>query len=69
VTQQKAKSLGLPALEGALVAEVTKGGPADEAGIEKGDVILKYEGQPVSQAADLRNMVAETTPGSDVKVN
>ena len=68
VTQQKAQYLGLPAPVGALVAGVMKGGPADEAGIEKGDVILKYEGQPVGQAADLRNMVADTTPGSDVKV-
>jgi serine protease Do len=68
VTPDKAKSLGLPAPEGALVAEVMKGGPADEAGIEKGDVILKYKGEQVSQAAALRNMVAETTPGKDVKV-
>ncbi|MEJ2168890.1 MAG: PDZ domain-containing protein [Desulfobacterales bacterium] len=68
MTPEKAKSLGLSAPGGALVEGVMKGGPADEAGIEKGDVILKFEGQSVSQAAALRNMVADTTPGKEAKV-
>jgi serine protease Do len=68
VTPAKAKSLDMPAPEGALIAEVMKGGPADEAGIEKGDVILRYGGQKVNDASSLRNMVAGTTPGEEEKV-
>lgn len=68
VTPAKADSLGLPTHEGALVQGVMKGGPADEAGIEKGDVILKYGGQKVSDATALRNMVAGTAPGKEEKV-
>jgi serine protease Do len=68
VTPALAKSFGLPSPEGALIADVVKGGPAGEAGIKRGDVILKYEGEKVSDAAGLRNMVAGTTPGKEVKV-
>lgn len=68
MSPDKAKSLGLPAPEGALVEGVTKGGPAGLAGIEKGDTILKFGGQTVSSVAGLRNMVADTTPGKEVKV-
>ena len=51
-----------------LNAGVMKGGPADEAGIKKGDVILKYEGEKIGDAADLRNMVANTSPGKEEKI-
>ncbi|MEJ2724732.1 MAG: PDZ domain-containing protein [Deltaproteobacteria bacterium] len=68
VSPDKAQSLGLPSPEGALVAGVMKGSPADEAGIEKGDVILEYGGQKVSDAAALRNMVAGTSPGKEEKL-
>jgi serine protease Do len=68
VTPSLAQSFGLPFPEGALIAQVMKGGPADEAGIKRGDVILKYDGQKVSDSASLRNLVAATTPGQEVKL-
>lgn len=68
VTRPLSKSFGLPSPEGALIADVMKGGPAEEAGIKRGDVILKYEGGKVSNAASLRNLVASTTPGRQVRV-
>ena len=69
VTPALAKSFGLPAPEGALIADVMKGGPASEAGIKRGDVILKYEQEKVSDSAALRNMVAATTPGQEVEIS
>ena len=51
VTPELAKSLGLPKPEGALVADVTPGGPAQKIGIKQGDVILSYRGARRRQAA------------------
>ena len=47
VTPEIAESLGLPRPTGALVASLTEGGPAAEAGVKRGDVILSIDGQPV----------------------
>lgn len=68
VTKIQAQSSGLPSPGGAHVAGVMKGGPADKAGIEKGDIILKYDGEKVKDASGLRNSVAATTPGEKVMV-
>ena len=68
VTSDQAKSLGLPAPKGALIAGVMKGGPADEGGLKKGDVILEYRGKEIDDAAELRNKVADTPVGEVVNV-
>jgi serine protease Do len=68
VTPALAKSFDLPSPKGALIADVMKGGPAEEAGIKRGDVVLKYEGEQVSDSTALRNMVAGTNPGEEVKL-
>ncbi len=62
-----AKALGLSSTSGALVSEVTPGGPADKAGVQQGDVILAYNGKAVDNTAHLRNMVAGTEPGTSAK--
>jgi serine protease Do len=66
VTPAIAKAFGLPQAEGALVADVTPGSPAAKAGLEKGDVIVKLNGQPVSDFNDFSLRIAETPPGSVV---
>lgn len=66
VTADLAKSFGIPSAHGALIASVEKGGPADRAGIQAGDVVLKYNNQPVDSATALPRMVAETRPGTTV---
>src|SRR2546422_7956911 len=48
-----AESLGLSEPKGALVADVVKDGPAAVAGIKQGDVIVEYDGKPVSDSAEL----------------
>jgi serine protease Do len=60
VTPELAESLGLQKPEGALVAGVTEGGPAAKAGIETGDVILQFDGKPISESRRLPRVVADT---------
>ena len=66
VTKELAESFGLPKAQGALVNSVEKGGPAEKAGIEAGDVILKFDGKGVNSSEDLPRIVGGTKPGSKV---
>ena len=68
VTSDLAKSLGLADVRGALVSDVVKGSPAERAGIERGDVILSLDGQPVSDGNSLRNRISSTQPGATVSI-
>jgi serine protease Do len=68
VTKELAESFGLSKPQGALVNSVEKGGPADKAGIEPSDVILKFNGRTVNSSADLPRIVAQTKPGSKATV-
>jgi serine protease Do len=68
VTPELAESFGLEEGKGALIADVSKGGPADKAGIEPGDVITKFDGKDVKEMTELPLMVAETMVGKKVKV-
>src|SRR3989442_3879625 len=69
VTPDIADSLGLSESKGALVADVVKDGPAEAAGIKQGDVIVEYDGKPVSDSAALPLLVARTPVCKKVKVN
>lgn len=64
VSKELADSLGLPKPVGAVVNSVEKGGPADKAGLEPGDVILKFDGKVIANTSDLPRMVGATRPGS-----
>lgn len=64
VTKDVAESLGLPKATGALVRAVEAGGPADKAGLEAGDIVLKFDGKVVEKASDLARIVANTKPGT-----
>src|SRR5436305_13374141 len=66
VTQGLADSFGLPQPEGALVSSVEKGGPAEHAGIESGDVILKLNGTPLKDSSELPVQIAAIAPGTSV---
>ena len=62
------KALNLPGSSGALVGDVTPDGPAAKAGVERGDVIVKFNGQEVASSTELRKMVAEASPGSTARL-
>jgi len=64
-----ASALGLQQTRGALVGDVTSGGPADEAGIKRGDVIVRFDGKEMHDASQLRNAVAAIEPGARVDVD
>lgn len=68
VTSEIAESLGLPEDRGALVASITPGGPAAEAQIQAGDVILEFDGKRVDRMRSLPRLVAETSIGKEVDV-
>lgn len=68
VTSDIAKSLGLDKVGGSLVADVTPDSPADQAGLKRGDVILKLNGSEISSSNSLRNQVSSLPPGSKVEV-
>jgi serine protease Do len=53
---------------GALIAEVSQGGPADQAGLKQGDVISAVDGKEVTNMNDVQNRVGLSSPGSKVKV-
>ena len=63
-----AQAFKIERTNGALVADVTAGSPAEAAGLKSGDVIVQFNGQPVENASQLKLHVAETTPGSTVPV-
>jgi len=63
-----AQSLNLPSAQGAIVTSVANGGPADKAGIKRGDVITAVNKQSVTDNNKLRNIVASQPPGSNVEV-
>ncbi|MEQ1526293.1 MAG: DegQ family serine endoprotease [Gallionella sp.] len=69
LTNELAESFGLSKSDGALISNVEKDSPADKAGIETSDVILKFDGKPVSRSSDLPRIVAATKPGNKVTVD
>jgi Do/DeqQ family serine protease len=68
LTPELAKSFGLDRPRGALVADVVKGGPAEKAGLQRGDVVMAFRGKDVRNASEFRNAVANTPVGQEVPV-
>ncbi|WP_447979764.1 DegQ family serine endoprotease [Candidatus Nitrospira bockiana] len=63
-----AQQFGVVDVKGVLVSEVLEGSPAKRAGIERGDLIVEYDGKPVESPTQLRNAVARTAVGKKVAV-
>ena len=65
VTRELAESFGMKKPQGALVAKVIPGGPAEQAGVQIGDVITEFNGQLIDHSADLPPMVGITPINND----
>lgn len=63
-----ARALGLEKAQGVVVGGVREGGPADEAGLEEGDVIQSINGSPIESWAAFRTAIATTPPGTEVEL-
>jgi serine protease Do len=68
VTDEIAESLSIKPPRGALIAGIDDKGPAKPAGIEPGDVVIKFDGKDIKEMRDLPKIVAETQVGKDVDV-
>ncbi|UCE19353.1 MAG: DegQ family serine endoprotease [Gemmatimonadota bacterium] len=68
IDEKLAKAMNLKSTEGSLVGNVTPGGPADKAGIKRGDVIIEVDGSKIKDSTQLRNVVAAVKPGTQVHI-
>ena len=68
LTPAQVKSMNLKDNKGAFIADVVPGGPAAAAGMKKNDIVVKYQGESVANAATLQSMVGETKIGETADV-
>ncbi|WP_199032564.1 Do family serine endopeptidase [Ralstonia sp. ASV6] len=68
VTPEIAESFSLSRKDGALIAAVVQGGPADRAGLRPGDILTSVNGEPISDTTALLNSIAQLKPGAEAKV-
>ena len=68
LTKELAESFGMKNANGALIAGVEKGGPAEKGGLEPGDVITKFDGKPIVTSSDLPRAVGSAKPGKATAV-
>lgn len=68
MTPELAESFKLEKTDGALIAGILKGGPADLAGIHPGDVLIEVKGKTVKDSASLLQLIATLTPGQDAQL-
>ena len=68
INKDLAESFGLPKPAGVLVAQIMPGGPADEGGLEVGDVILEFDGKEINMSSDLPHAVGRVRPGTEAKL-
>ena len=69
ITPELTEALELENEKGALVSKVMPDGPAAEAGVEHGDVIVEFDGQPIEDWNELPRVVAATPVGKNVKMD
>jgi serine protease Do len=68
LTEDERKALKLKSRRGSLIQQVEPGTPAEKAGLERYDVIVEFDGQPVKNSHDLSFKIAETEPGKKVDI-
>ncbi|UOD51639.1 DegQ family serine endoprotease [Orrella daihaiensis] len=69
VSKDVAQASGLDSAAGAMVSRVVPDGPAEQAGVEPGDIILEFDGKKIEKWSDLPRVVGSTAPGTKAKMN
>ncbi len=64
ITPELADNLGLPKKDGVIIAAVLKNGPADKSGIRPGDILISIAEKPISNIAEMFNLIAQLQPGT-----
>jgi len=68
LTPQLAESFGIKGEKGIIIAGVLRNGPADEAGLQPGDIVTRLNGNPVENARSALNTIAATSPGKQLEI-
>jgi serine protease DegQ len=68
LTPELAESFKRPSTNGALIAGVLKGGPADRAGVKPGDILIAVDGKPVVDSSTMLNLIAALSPGQTATI-
>jgi serine protease DegQ len=64
ITPELAEAFKLPRRDGAIIAGVMRGGPADRAGVKVGDILVAVDGRPIGSTAVMLNTIAQLAPGA-----
>jgi serine protease DegQ len=67
VTPELAEAFRLPRRDGAIIAGIMRGGPAEKAGVKVGDILISLNGKPVGNVATMLNMISLLSPGSTAR--
>jgi serine protease DegQ len=68
ITPELADSFGLPRQNGAIIAGVVRGGPADRAGVKPGDILAAVQGKPVGDTNQMLNLISSLPPGQKAQL-
>jgi serine protease Do len=68
ITPELSKQFNLKDEKGALIGDVTEDSPAEKVGLQRGDIVIEFDGKEVLDATSLRNIVAATPPGKSVSI-
>jgi serine protease Do len=68
LTPELEKAFGIENAMGALVSDVAEGSPAEQAGVQRGDIITEFNGEEITEVPQLRNLVAAVMPGQKVQL-
>jgi serine protease DegQ len=68
ITEELATAFNLPQKDGVIIAGIVKDGPADKAGLKVGDILLKLDGQKISDTTQMLNLIAAYAPGEKKSV-